>query len=49
MGGCWHSPRLALTQIPRVTVWSPTDITLATKAAPIVWKRSRRSGGDRPG
>lgn len=40
---------LALTQMPRVTVWSPTDITLATKAAPIVWKRSERSGENRPG
>lgn len=36
----------ALTQMPRVTVWSPTVITLATKAAPMVWKR--RSGGDGP-
>lgn len=36
-----HSPRPALTQMPRVTVWSPTVITLATKAAPIVCKRSK--------
>lgn len=35
--------------MPSVTVWSPTVITLATKAAPIVWKRSKRSGGNRPG
>lgn len=39
----------ALTQMPRVTVCSPTVITLATKAAPIVCKRSNRSGGNRPG
>ena len=38
-----------LTQIPKVTVRSPTDITLATKAAPMVCNQGEAIRASRVG